>query len=79
MLKEISEKQAKIIKKMVLDKKTNKAIAEATGLKYWEVRDYIQYRTGRNQRRDVRKKAGKTKERWLQHRKGRSKCGQTPV
>ena len=43
MLKEISEEQAKIIKKMVLDKKTNKAIAEATGLKYWEVRDYIQY------------------------------------
>ena len=42
-MKEISEEQAKIIKKMVLDKKTNKAIAEATGLKYWEVRDYIQY------------------------------------
>ena len=43
LLEEISEEQAKIIKKMVLDKKTNKAIAEATGLKYWEVRDYIQY------------------------------------
>ena len=28
---------------MVLDKKTNKEIAETTGLKYWEVRDYIQY------------------------------------
>lgn len=26
-----------------LDKKTNKEIAETTGLKYWEVRDYIQY------------------------------------
>ena len=42
-MKEVSKEQAMIIKKMVLDKKTNKAIAEATGLKYWEVRDYIQY------------------------------------
>lgn len=43
MLKEVSKEQAKIIEKMVLDKKTNKEIAEATGLKYWEVRDYVQY------------------------------------
>lgn len=42
-LKDVSTEQAKIIKKMVLDKKTNKEIAETTGLKYWEVRDYIQY------------------------------------
>lgn len=42
-MKDVSTEQAKIIKKMVLDKKTNKEIAETTGLKYWEVRDYIQY------------------------------------
>lgn len=42
-MKEVSKEQAKIIEKMVLDKKTNKEIAEATGLKYWEVRDYVQY------------------------------------
>lgn len=42
-MKDVSAEQAKIIKKMVLDKKTNKEIAETTGLKYWEVRDYIQY------------------------------------
>lgn len=42
-MKDASTEQAKIIKKMVLDKKTNKEIAETTGLKYWEVRDYIQY------------------------------------
>jgi hypothetical protein len=38
-LKDVSTEQAKIIRKMVLDKKTNKEIAETTGLKYWEVRD----------------------------------------
>lgn len=42
-MKDVSTEQAKIIKKMVLDKKTNKEIAETTGLKYWEVRDYIQH------------------------------------
>lgn len=42
-MKDVSTEQAKIIRKMVLDKKTNKEIAETTGLKYWEVRDYIQY------------------------------------
>ena len=36
-LKDVSTEQAKIIRKMVLDKKTNKEIAETTGLKYWEV------------------------------------------
>ena len=41
-MKDVSAEQAKIIKKMVLDKKTNKEIAETTGLKYWEVRDYGQ-------------------------------------
>lgn len=43
MLKEIGKRSAVTIKNMVLDGKTNKEIAEATGLKYWEVRDYIQY------------------------------------
>lgn len=43
MLKEIGKKSAVTIKNMVLAGKTNKEIAETTGLKYWEVRDYIQY------------------------------------
>ena len=34
-MKDVSTEQAKIIRKMVLDKNTNKEIAETTGLKYW--------------------------------------------
>ena len=71
-MKDVSTEQAKIIRKMVLDKKTNKEIAETTGLKYeiiFSISDWpeSEKRCSEESREDERKMAT-TKERQVQMR-----------